>query len=231
MAREGAGALDNYASQVSLQNYQGCAFKSQMFSDEGEPVVKASDIKSRSLRPSSAYIPEKEAQEYENVRLKTDDLLMSTVGSTPDVTESAVGQLARVPEALNGAYLNQNTVRLEFNSELHKRFAFYALQSESFRRYLDLYAHGTANQSSLSLEDILQFPLAVPTFDEQVAISNELDRRENNFVATLERAKLAINLFRERRIALISAAVTGKIDVRDWKPPAQEELKYERVTV
>ena len=30
----------------------------------------------------------------------------------------------------------------------------------------------------------------------------------------------AIDLLKERRTALISAAVTGKIDVRDWQPAA-----------
>jgi type I restriction enzyme S subunit len=35
----------------------------------------------------------------------------------------------------------------------------------------------------------------------------------------IERAKLQITLLQERRTALISAAVTGKIDVRHWQPP------------
>ncbi len=41
----------------------------------------------------------------------------------------------------------------------------------------------------------------------------------------------AINLLEERRTALISAAVTGKIDVRDWEPApeAEESLKGETV--
>ena len=33
-------------------------------------------------------------------------------------------------------------------------------------------------------------------------------------------AETQITLLRERRTALISAAVTGKIDVRDWQEPA-----------
>jgi type I restriction enzyme S subunit len=30
--------------------------------------------------------------------------------------------------------------------------------------------------------------------------------------------------FQERRTALISAAVTGKIDVRDWQPPSDAAI-------
>ena len=38
--------------------------------------------------------------------------------------------------------------------------------------------------------------------------------------ALLEKAKSGIELLQERRTALISAAVTGKIDVRDWQAAA-----------
>jgi len=34
----------------------------------------------------------------------------------------------------------------------------------------------------------------------------------------------------ERRSALISAAVTGKIDVRNWQPPADESAFDEKVS-
>ena len=37
------------------------------------------------------------------------------------------------------------------------------------------------------------------------------------------KAQKAIDLMQERRTALISAAVTGKIDLRGWQPPKSEE--------
>jgi len=39
-----------------------------------------------------------------------------------------------------------------------------------------------------------------------------------------------IALLKERRSALISAAVTGKIDVRNWQPPADESAFDEKVS-
>ena len=39
----------------------------------------------------------------------------------------------------------------------------------------------------------------------------------------IDNADSAISLMQERRTALISAAVTGKIDVRDWQPVATQE--------
>ncbi|WP_270807996.1 hypothetical protein [Aeromonas sp. QDB25] len=43
-----------------------------------------------------------------------------------------------------------------------------------------------------------------------------------NFDNLAEKAGVAIQLMQERRTALISAAVTGKIDLRGWTPPAEE---------
>ena len=41
------------------------------------------------------------------------------------------------------------------------------------------------------------------------------------------KAELTISLMQERRTALISAAVTGKIDVRNWKAPRVAEAETE----
>ncbi len=60
--------------------------------------------------------------------------------------------------------------------------------------------------------------LSGPDIVEQREIVAFLEVRETNFKALLEIAETQINLLQERRTALISAAVTGKIDVRDWEP-------------
>ena len=45
------------------------------------------------------------------------------------------------------------------------------------------------------------------------------------FDSLIARAESAIALMQERRTALISAAVTGKIDVRHWHPPVVSKLE------
>jgi type I restriction enzyme S subunit len=44
------------------------------------------------------------------------------------------------------------------------------------------------------------------------------------FDISLSKASKQIELLHERRTALISAAVTGKIDVRDWQPPSDAAI-------
>lgn len=53
--------------------------------------------------------------------------------------------------------------------------------------------------------------------DEQDALCDCLDAINQRYDVVTERAVEQINLLQERRTALISAAVTGKIDVRDWQ--------------
>ena len=56
--------------------------------------------------------------------------------------------------------------------------------------------------------------MTVPPAPEQTAIVGAIGIAEEKFQALIEEAKSGIALLQERRSALISAAVTGKIDVR-----------------
>ncbi len=61
-------------------------------------------------------------------------------------------------------------------------------------------------------------PALVPPPDEQRAIASFLDRETARIDALIEKVEQSIELLREYRTALISAAVTGKIDVRGELP-------------
>jgi len=62
-------------------------------------------------------------------------------------------------------------------------------------------------------------PLVIPSRNEQQAIVSFLDSEMSKFETLTTDTQTAITLLQERRTALISAAVTGKIDVRDWQVP------------
>jgi type I restriction enzyme S subunit len=66
----------------------------------------------------------------------------------------------------------------------------------------------------LTGEQLRRYRFPKPTHDEQVAIVNFLDRETHALDSLVLEAQCAIDLLHERRTALISAAVTGQIDVR-----------------
>lgn len=63
-------------------------------------------------------------------------------------------------------------------------------------------------------------PVLIPSVSEQESICLYVDEANARFDALLSQSFESIQLLQERRSALISAAVTGKIDVRGWQPPA-----------
>ena len=74
-------------------------------------------------------------------------------------------------------------------------------------------------KDGLGLDDVQNLLLVLPTITEQQAILAFLDRETARFDELIAKIRDAIEKLREYRSALISAAVTGKIDVR---PEAHE---------
>lgn len=72
---------------------------------------------------------------------------------------------------------------------------------------------------NLSAQNVMEYKFAVPGRSEQLQIVNYVVETIEKIDALLNKAQQQIQLMQERRTALISAAVTGKIDVRDWVKP------------
>ena len=72
----------------------------------------------------------------------------------------------------------------------------------------------TTNLASISSNNIGEFPLTVPPPGERAEILEKVSREVAAIDSLMAEAARSIDLLKERRVALISAAVTGKIDVR-----------------
>ena len=89
------------------------------------------------------------------------------------------------------------------------RFVWYSLQT------VDFAAHSAkAAVPGIDRNDIHVLPVVVPPKDEQATIVAFLESELAKLDTLTTEAQLAIDLLQERRTALISAAVTGQIDVR-----------------
>ena len=78
-------------------------------------------------------------------------------------------------------------------------------------------------RASLSQDLLKLLPVTIPPVVEQIKISDFLDKVTAEFASLLQQGIKAIDLLKERRSALISAAVTGKIDVRSWQLPTSSQ--------
>lgn len=108
------------------------------------------------------------------------------------------------------------------------RFFYYCMRFVVETDYV--LAGGTATIPHLTGEQLRKYRFPCPPKVEQDRIVQHLDSVSNRFDRIETHAVDAIELMQERRTALISAAVTGKIDVRGWKPPspgAKQETEME----
>ena len=82
-------------------------------------------------------------------------------------------------------------------------------------------AMGKSNtQKNIYLDEVKNMVVTVPTDEEQIHIVEYIESTALILENLILKAEQAIELMKERRTALISAAVTGKIDVRNWSKEA-----------
>lgn len=118
--------------------------------------------------------------------------------------------------------INQNMAAIIPNNKIKVRFLYYLFQA----MYEDLRELGRGgNQAALNCEIVGSIKIPQPSIEEQEAIVNLLDDTLNKLRLTDDLALKQISLLKERRTALISAAVTGKIDVRNWQAPESKNNK------
>jgi len=79
-------------------------------------------------------------------------------------------------------------------------------------------------QPALSLGTLNNLCFVVPPLEEQQIVVERISAKNNEYKRLIEQAETFVLLLKERRTALISAAVTGKIDLRGWIPPTDSEV-------
>jgi type I restriction enzyme S subunit len=181
----------------------------------GRYMVRGQDYSAGWADPSTIFrVSDAIEAAYRRSRLAHGDLVMTIVGA-------GVGNTARVPDWLDGANITQTTARLAIDpEEADPDFVAAVLRGPIGRRSVEAYAKGAA-QPGLNLEHVKLFPVTVPPLDEQRRIAVFIQHETAAFEALTAEAERAIALLKERRAALISAAVTGKIDVRGLVAPAE----------
>jgi len=131
--------------------------------------------------------------------------------NTPDLVGSSALVVGEYPEL----YLSDKLWQLDF-SRSENRFMNWWMKTPAYRAQVKFHAVGaSASMQNLSLSDFTSFAIALPPLSEQVEIADHLDFETAEIDSAIADAKEAIELSKERRTALISAVVTGKVDVRN----------------
>jgi type I restriction enzyme S subunit len=133
-----------------------------------------------------------------------------------------------VPVALSEAKLtiNQDMKALIPNAKMDGEYLLYCLKGmrDNILNLVDSSAHGT---KCLRTEQFDRMVLPLPPLSEQLSITSQLKDTLSRFDKLILNTELMIELAVERRTALVSAAVTGKIDINDWIAPQAIQINRE----
>ena len=114
---------------------------------------------------------------------------------------------------------NQACCVLTFSRVIDNKYLYYWLGG-----YKDdiIRLSSGGGQPNINQEKVASLKISSPILKEQTQIATFLDYETAKIDKLIDLQLLQIELLKERRTALISAAVTGKIDVRDWQVPVTQ---------
>lgn len=128
------------------------------------------------------------------------------------ITGAKTGNVAICSSLREAAYVNQHLCLVRPAEGVQGRFLALALKSEIGQTQFELSQYGL--KQGLSLENVRELWIALPPREEQAAIVEFVDAKMNKLTSLALAADAGVSLLKERRSALIAAAVTGQIDVR-----------------
>jgi type I restriction enzyme S subunit len=169
--------------------------------------LNTGDLNDGFVKTASKNITEKALNDYSVLKIyPANSVVIALYGAT-------IGKLAIIGDEMT---TNQACCVLNPNDKLNYKFLFYLLMAS--RPYLLSLSYG-GGQPNISQEIIKQLRVSLPEIKEQEQIIEKLEKRLDGIDVSTEKIKTSIQKLKDYRQSLISEAVTGKIDVRDWQRP------------
>lgn len=175
------------------------------YCDDGVPIIRSTNVKPNKLDTSDVLrIEPWFAAKNRTKTLRAGDLVTVRTGYP--------GTTAAVPPEFDGCQCFTLVLSTPKRTA-HGPFFSWVLNSHPGASYFEMEGWGTA-QTNISVPIVRFMPVPRPPLPEQVAIAVYLDVETAKLDALVGKVEAAVERLQEYRTALITAAVTGKIDVR-----------------
>jgi len=184
------------------------------------------EINSMSASAIVSFVPMEMVEEYGGLRLEETKQLEDVINGYTYFRDGdvVVAKITPCFENGKGAIAENLENGIGFGStELHvlrpgvefnKKYLFYLTMSHAFRKIGASWMYGAGGQKRVPDDFVKNLVHPIPSVPEQESIAAFLDRETERIDGLIGKIREAIDKLREYRAALISAAVTGKIDVR-----------------
>lgn len=155
----------------------GGAWSDKEYVSEGIPVLKVTNCKTTGFVLSELnYLPSSSRQKYSQNELQLNDVIIATVGSHPNLVNSAAGRSVIVNSLVVGFFLNQNAVciRTKNNNILNQLYFGYYSKYYLFQNYIQMRGKGAANQMRIAISAIKDYPMPLLPIENQERIATIL---------------------------------------------------------
>ena len=183
------------------------AHKTAPVVDDGEYlVVRTANVKSGTLVLDGARYTDKAAWTEWTARG------VPAAGDVIFTREAPAGEACLVPEGTT-LCIGQRTVLLRPNkSMIDGEWIVHSIYSGAAQRFIELLSKSTT-VPHINISDIPDMPVVLPPLEEQKSVLSAVRREVSRLVGLKEKLRDQIDLLHERRQALITAAVTGGLEV------------------
>jgi type I restriction enzyme, S subunit len=167
---------------------KGFAFKSQDYRAYGVRIVRVSDLGADYIKTNNdkTFISEDLTSSYDKYRLVVGNIIITTVGSKPELIDSAVGRGIYV-SSNNEGLLNQNLLKLEVFDEVNSKFLFSYINTSKYIHFISSISRGNANQANITVKELLGYKIMVTSPKEQQKIADCLSSIDDLITAQAQK--------------------------------------------
>ncbi|WP_250674268.1 restriction endonuclease subunit S [Paraclostridium ghonii] len=191
---------------------------SPKYIDKGYPLVTSKNIKNNKIDFENINYISREDFENINKRSSVDngDILMPMIGT--------VGNPVLVDTNINFAIKNVALFKLSNNDLINNKYFYYLLKSNYVIRQLEKYKRG-GTQSFVSLKNLRELKIPLPSLEEQERIVSILEKAENAIEKREESIKLLDELVKSRFIEMFGDPVTNPMN---WEKRTLNEVSLRK---
>lgn len=184
----------------------GYAFKSDRYVDEGIRVIRIANVQKGYIEDNAPVFYPIDSSDLDKYMLEEGDLLMSLTGN--------VGRVALLQKEMLPAALNQRVACLRLKTDrITKRFLFHILNSDFFEQQCIQASNGVA-QKNMSTEWLKDYEIPLYSIDEQLKISEILDKTRHIISSRKDELSALDNLIKARFIELFGDPVTNPYNLQ-----------------
>jgi len=178
-----------------------------VYVEEGIALLRSQNIYFDGLRLKNvSYITEETNKTMLNSIVKNKDVLLN-------ITGASIGRCTYFENQVDRANVNQHVCIIRPKTIFY-RFLNYVLMSDIGQDQIFSTQMGSSREG-VNFEQIGNFVITYPPYEEQEAIANYLDKSTQRIDLTIQKIQEKINFLEEYKKSLIHHVVTGKVDVRE----------------